>query len=201
MASFEVFSRSTLYRFNTFVVTFMFVATIFVSSFQFRVGGEIGWTKPIGNESETYNEWAARNRFHIGDTLYFRYKSDSVLEVTPADYLNCNTSSPISKYETGDTVFKFSHPGFFYFISGHKSNCKSGQRLIIRVMHPSEISSPVAAPDISPAPAVGGGDDGGDGWASDFLGPPSINSTMALSVFSYFVTALGGVMVFLYLLM
>ncbi|KAK4344491.1 hypothetical protein RND71_034667 [Anisodus tanguticus] len=201
MAYFEVSTSRVLYRFNAFVVTFMFVATIFVSSFQFRVGDEIGWTKPIGNESETYNEWAARNRFHIGDTLYFKYKSDSVLEVTPADYLNCNTSSPISKFENGNTVFKFNHSGFFYFISGHTSNCKSGQRIIIRVMHPSEISSPVPAPDISPAPAIGGGDDGGDGWISDFLGPPAINSTTTLSVLSYFVTALGGVMVFLYLLM
>ncbi|KAK4723341.1 hypothetical protein R3W88_026120 [Solanum pinnatisectum] len=193
-------------RFNVFVlslvVTFMFVSNIFVSSFQFRVGGEIGWIKPIGNESETYNEWAARNRFHIGDTLYFKYKGDSVLEVTPASYLNCNTTSPISKFENGETVYKISQPGFFYFISGQKNNCKFGQRIIIRVMHPSEISSPASAPEISPSPAVGGGGvDGGDGWGSDFLGPPAINSTTVLSVFSCFVTALGGFMVFLYLLM
>lgn len=131
----------------------------------------------------------------------FKYKGDSVLEVTPANYLNCNTTSPISKFENGETVYKFSHSGFFYFISGQKNNCKFGQRIIIRVMHPSEISSPASAPDISPAPGVGGGDDGGDGWGSDFLGPQVINSTTALSVFSYFVTVLGGVMVFLYLLM
>ncbi|KAF3649048.1 hypothetical protein FXO37_19140 [Capsicum annuum] len=48
------------------------------------------------------------------------------------------------------------------------------------------------APEISPAPGVGGGGDGRDGWGSDFLGPPGVNSTTALSVFSYFVTALGG---------
>ncbi|CAN4097148.1 unnamed protein product [Withania somnifera] len=175
----------------------MLVAAIFVSSFEFRVGGEIDWIKPIGNESETYNEWAARNRFHVGDTLYFKYKGDSVLVVTPANYLNCNTSSPISKYENGDTVYKLSHPGFYYFISGQ--NCKSGQRIIIRVMHPSEISSPAHAPEISPAPAVDGGDGGGDRWVSDFLGPPAANSTTALSIFSYLITAMGGVMVFLYL--
>ncbi|XP_016443145.1 early nodulin-like protein 6 [Nicotiana tabacum] len=196
-----------LFRFNAFifslVFTSIFATTIFVSSFQFEIGGEIGWSKPIGNESETYNEWAAKNRFHIGDSLYFKYKGDSVLEVTPADYLNCNTSNPISKFEDGDTVFKFNRSGFFYFISGHKNHCKSGQRLIIRVMHPfeSETASPGTAPAIAPTVAAGGGDDGGDGWASDFLGPPAINSTTAISVFSYFVTALGGVMVFLYLLM
>lgn len=71
-------------------------------------------------------------------------------------------------------------------------------------MHPSEISSPASAPEISPSPAVdggGGGGDGGDGWSSDFLDPPVINSTTVLSVFSCFVTALGGIMIFLYLLM
>ncbi|XP_010327267.3 early nodulin-like protein 6 [Solanum lycopersicum] len=204
----DTYFEFSLYRFNVFVlslvVTFMIVSNIFVSSFQFRVGDEIGWITPIGNESETYNEWAARNRFHIGDTLYFKYKDDSVLEVTPANYLNCNTTSPISKFENGETVYKISHPGFYYFISGQKNNCKFGQRIIVRVMHPSEISSPASAPEISPSPAVdggGGGGDGGDGWSSDFLDPPVINSTTVLSVFSCFVTALGGIMIFLYLLM
>lgn len=131
----------------------------------------------------------------------FKYKGDPVLEVAPANYLNCNTTSPIAKFENGETVYKLNHSGFFYFISGQKNNCKFGQRIIIRVMHPSEISSPASAPEISPAPAVGGGGDGGDGWDSDFLGPQVINSTTALSVFSYFVTVLGGVMVFLYLLL
>lgn len=69
----DTYFEFSLYRFNVFVlslvVTFMIVSNIFVSSFQFRVGDEIGWITPIGNESETYNEWAARNRFHIGDTL------------------------------------------------------------------------------------------------------------------------------------
>ena len=39
------------------------------AAFQFKVGGERGWAKPNGNESETYNEWATRNRFHVGDSL------------------------------------------------------------------------------------------------------------------------------------
>lgn len=35
----------------------------------FVVGGEPkGWRKPVPND-ETYNHWAARNRFHIGDFL------------------------------------------------------------------------------------------------------------------------------------
>lgn len=39
------------------------------SGFQFEVGDEMGWKRPTGKERETYNEWAAQNRFHIGDSL------------------------------------------------------------------------------------------------------------------------------------
>lgn len=45
------------------------VAAVLVSGFQFQVGEEMGWTKPTGKEPKTYNEWAAQNRFHVGDTV------------------------------------------------------------------------------------------------------------------------------------
>jgi hypothetical protein len=36
----------------------------------FIVGGEPrGWAKPAAPTDETYNHWAARNRFHVGDFL------------------------------------------------------------------------------------------------------------------------------------
>ncbi|KAG5628689.1 hypothetical protein H5410_000406 [Solanum commersonii] len=31
---------------------------------------------------QLYNEWAAKNRFKVNDTLTFEYKKDSVLAVT-----------------------------------------------------------------------------------------------------------------------
>ncbi|KAK4487431.1 hypothetical protein RD792_005934 [Penstemon davidsonii] len=167
------------------------LAAVLVSGFQFEVGGKTGWTKPTGKEPETYNQWAAKNRFHIGDTLNFKYQNDSVLVVSSADYLNCNTSNPISKFEDGNTVFKFDRSGFFYFISGQPGNCKSGQKLIVRVMHPSEVE----APELAPSPSAGGGDSGRD-WGS-----PSANSTTKLFFVSYFVTALAGLFVFLYVFM
>lgn len=43
------------------------MAPLLVSADQFTVGGEKGWAKPTGNDSETYNEWASQNRFHVGD--------------------------------------------------------------------------------------------------------------------------------------
>ncbi|KAL3508360.1 hypothetical protein ACH5RR_027761 [Cinchona calisaya] len=176
---------------------------VMVSSFQFEVGGEKGWVKPAGNETETYNDWATKNRFHIGDTLYFKYAlGDSVLLVNSRDYNKCRTSNPISKFDDGNTVFQFELSGFFYFISGQHGHCKSGQRLIIRVMHPSEeqVESPESAPSPAGAPASGGG--GGNGWDSNNnWGPPALNSTDKLTVASYFITFLGGVLVILYWLM
>ncbi|CAA0829327.1 early nodulin-like protein 6, partial [Striga hermonthica] len=46
------------------------IAAVLVSGFQFPVGGkERGWKIPTGDEPETYNEWAAKNRFRVGDTI------------------------------------------------------------------------------------------------------------------------------------
>ncbi|XP_038688620.1 early nodulin-like protein 1 [Tripterygium wilfordii] len=168
-----------------------------VSSFQFQVGGEQGWTKPNKNQTETYNDWATMNRFHVGDSLYFKYKNDSVLVVNHTSYNDCIVSNPITKYEDGETVIEFNRYGFFYFISGNPGHCKAGQKLVIRVMvHP-------AAAAMAPEPAAQSpGSDGGDGsWDSFNWGPPSVNSTIGLSLASYFMTALGGVLVILYLLM
>ena len=52
----------------TFLLAASFAITA-ASAFQFEVADEIGWSKPTGKERETYNEWAAQNRFHIRDTL------------------------------------------------------------------------------------------------------------------------------------
>ncbi|XP_047946338.1 mavicyanin-like [Salvia hispanica] len=142
------------------------------SAYQFEVGDETGWIKPTGKERHSYNDWAAQNRFHIHDTLHFKYAKDSVMEVSSADYLTCNTSNPIAKFEHGSTVYELSRPGFFYFISGQPGHCKLGQRLIVRVMHPLQ-------PDLPPASAPTGGD---SGW-------PEFSSTAKLSVVSYFVAA------------
>ena len=45
------------------------MAPILASSYQFKVGGERGWAEPAGNDSEAYNDWAAKNRFHVGDSV------------------------------------------------------------------------------------------------------------------------------------
>ncbi|KAH6775829.1 hypothetical protein C2S52_013390 [Perilla frutescens var. hirtella] len=183
-------STSTVAAMNKFLFSALFLASaasIFASAFQFEVGDEMGWRKPTQKDQETYNEWAAQNRFHIGDTLHFNYAKDSVLVVSAADYETCNTSNPIAKFEDEKTVYEFDRPGLFYFISGQPGHCKSGQRLIVRVMHPSQVSAPELAPSPAPAPAE---DSGGDSDDSGFL--PKVSSGFPDSVVSYFVTAFAG---------
>ncbi|KAL3614702.1 hypothetical protein CASFOL_041459 [Castilleja foliolosa] len=182
--------------FNNLLCAAVLAASLMaVSGFQFRVGGVKGWRTPTGDEPETYNEWAAKNRFHIGDTLYFKYEKDSVLVVSSADYLNCNTSNPLSKFEDGKSVFQFDRSGPFYFISGQPGHCKLGQRLIIRVLHPVKVEAPVLAPSLAPAPAPGGESGGDSGqWRA-----PAKSSTGKLYVVSYFMTAVVGFFVIVYL--
>ncbi|CAN6448381.1 unnamed protein product [Victoria cruziana] len=118
---------------------------------EFRVGGPRGWVEPAGNDTDKYNEWASENRFHVGDSLYFKYENDSVLVVNDEEYSRCNNSFPIQKFKDGNTSFPLDRFGYFYFISGAYSHCRNGQRLIVRVM------GQPAAP--APEPADHGGDD------------------------------------------
>lgn len=68
----------------------------------------------------------------------FKYKKDSVMEVTGAEYKRCNSTHPIFFSNTGDTVYQLDHPGNFYFISGVSGHCERGQRMIVKVMTPED---------------------------------------------------------------
>ncbi|XP_074369242.1 early nodulin-like protein 6 [Apium graveolens] len=125
--------------------------------YNFFVGGKNGWSTP---PSESYSHWANRLRFLVNDTLTFKYdrETDSVVVVTKNDFKKCNADNPIQKMDGGDSIFKFEHSGPFYFITGNKSNCDQGQKLIIVVLAvrtppaPS-VPAPTPAPENSPAPS------------------------------------------------
>nr|GEV87847.1 early nodulin-like protein 2 [Tanacetum cinerariifolium] len=122
------------------------------NAYNFNVGGKNGWTIP---PSESYNQWADRLRFNVNDTLHFKYNggSDSVMVV--GDYDNCNTNNPITTLTGGDSYYNLNRSGPFYFISGNKSNCDQGQKLIVLVISPRKIATPPAGfssvPAMSPA--------------------------------------------------
>ncbi|KAH9310605.1 hypothetical protein KI387_025640, partial [Taxus chinensis] len=123
---------------------------ITMASLQFRVGGPRGWFEPSGSETETYNQWAERNRFQVNDTLSFKYKAgqDSVLWVKKEAYDSCDTSKPIASYEDGNTVFKLTNSGAFFFISGFPGHCAHGQKVIVAVLGP-----PPAHSSFPPSPS------------------------------------------------
>ncbi|XP_020266687.1 mavicyanin-like [Asparagus officinalis] len=107
--------------FLAFLISLSMVSA--ASAHEYRVGGPRGWVKPVEEETETYNDWAGRNRFHIGDSLYFKYTNDSVLLVDREGYVNCNTSNPQLAFTDGNSTFWFDRyvPG-----SGSSSDSYSG---------------------------------------------------------------------------
>ncbi|KHN36648.1 Early nodulin-like protein 2 [Glycine soja] len=125
----------------------IFILGSSTSSYTFRVGGKDGW---VINPSEDYIHWPQRNRFHVNDSLYFKYKkgSDSVLVVNKDDYDSCNSNNPIQKMDEGDSLFTLDKPGPFFFISGNLENCQSGQKLIVVVLaNTHEHSQPPSQPE------------------------------------------------------
>ncbi|XP_037462903.1 early nodulin-like protein 1 [Triticum dicoccoides] len=118
----------------------------------FTVGGEErGWRQPAPGE-ETYNHWATKNRFHVGDFLRKYEKNDSVLVVTRDDYKRCGADRPVFRLEGGEARFRLERSGFLYFISGAPGHCGAGQRFTVRVMsqRDSGSASPTEAPAMSP---------------------------------------------------
>uniref|UniRef100_A0A0E0C0L1 Phytocyanin domain-containing protein n=1 Tax=Oryza meridionalis TaxID=40149 RepID=A0A0E0C0L1_9ORYZ len=114
----------------------------------FHVGGPRGWRVPDANTS--YAWWAMNNRFHVGDSLYFRYGGgDSVLVVDREAFDGCNATEPVARFAGGATTVPLGRPGFFCFISGAPGHCDGGQRLMVRVMvHPAP-GAPAPAPATS----------------------------------------------------
>ncbi|EEF35433.1 Mavicyanin, putative [Ricinus communis] len=109
-----------------------------VSSFEYQVGGNKGWVVPPANDTRIYNDWASENRFQVGDSIRFRYKKDSVMEVTEEEYKKCNSSHPTFFSNTGNTVYKLDHSGPLYFISGVSGHCQKGQKMVVKVMAAEE---------------------------------------------------------------
>ncbi|XP_011045240.1 PREDICTED: mavicyanin [Populus euphratica] len=105
-----------------------------VSSFEYEIGANEGWVVPPANDTRIYNDWASENRFQVDDTIRFKYRKDSVMEVSVEDYKKCNSSHPNFFSNTGNTVYHLNHSGYFYFISGVSGHCERGQRMIIKVI-------------------------------------------------------------------
>ncbi|XP_041025516.1 early nodulin-like protein 1 [Juglans microcarpa x Juglans regia] len=123
-------------EFQTHILIFFVLLSCFLSSslaYKFYVGGRDGW---VLYPSESYSQWAERNRFQVNDTLVFMYKkwTNSMLVVNKDDYYNCNTKNPIKKLEEGDSKFQFDRSGPFFFITRKDQSCEKGHKLIVIVL-------------------------------------------------------------------
>ncbi|KAI7748658.1 hypothetical protein M8C21_024792, partial [Ambrosia artemisiifolia] len=125
-------------------------------------GGAVGWRIPATNEPELYDVWASRRLFHVGDSLRFRYKNDSVAVVEKYGYYHCDSSNPISFFNDGDTVIDLDDVGTMYFISGDADLCKQGVKMMVEVtspvpvrLFPPAFSSPPenSYSDVAPSPS------------------------------------------------
>ncbi|KAI4977789.1 hypothetical protein ZWY2020_014343 [Hordeum vulgare] len=117
---------------------------------QYNVGGDNGWGVP-GAGAESYNTWAEKTTFQVGDQLVFVYPKDkdSVLLVAPADYNACNTNTYDKQFTDGNTVFDLDRAGAFFFISGVDANCRANEKLIVMV------AAAAAAAKGAPTPTQG----------------------------------------------
>ncbi|URD83019.1 Plastocyanin-like domain [Musa troglodytarum] len=125
---------------------------------QFRVGGSKGWSVPDPG-AMSYNQWAERNRFRVGDSVLFVYPpdKDSVLQVAKEAYDACNTNAYVDKYDDGNTVVTFNRSGPFYFISGVEANCLRNESVVVVVMadRSNRAAAPGASePSLSPSPST-----------------------------------------------
>ncbi|KAJ4972780.1 hypothetical protein NE237_005954 [Protea cynaroides] len=114
-----------------------------VDSHEFQVGDDNGWAVP-SKDDDFYDDWASKQRFLVGDTVYFKYKKDSVLVVSDDEYEKCHSTHPIFFSNNGNTTYMLDNPSLFYFISGVSGHCAKGQKMIIKVLEPPNISPPTA---------------------------------------------------------
>ncbi|KAF5960224.1 hypothetical protein HYC85_001433 [Camellia sinensis] len=103
---------------------------------------------------EPYDKWSGccileGTSHSVVTAASYNNGSDSVLVVNKQDYDNCNTQNLITKMEDGNSVFKLDRSGPFYFISGNKSNCDHGQKLIVVVL--AIRNKPTTSPPPSPS--------------------------------------------------
>ncbi|CAH2060060.1 unnamed protein product [Thlaspi arvense] len=130
---------------NAFFTSLLVLVALFgvaVGGTVHKVGDSSGWTMMGAN----YEAWASSRTFQVGDSLVFEYNNDfhDVTEVTHNDFVLCESSKPLAKYETGFDTISLTKPGLQNFICGVPGHCDIGQKLQILVL-PASLG-PVAAP-------------------------------------------------------
>ncbi|AEE32078.1 copper ion binding / electron carrier protein [Arabidopsis thaliana] len=130
---------------------FSFVIVIFTllfgccSATVYKVGDSDGWTA----KDHLYYHWTEDKEIHVGDSLIFEYDHNlnDVTQVSGGlEYEFCDSSFPKAVYNTGHDVVTFTEPGSYYFITSNHTQCTSGQRLGVFVVHDPSSPSPLPLP-------------------------------------------------------
>ncbi|KAI3854562.1 hypothetical protein MKW92_051589 [Papaver armeniacum] len=101
-----------------------------VNAFVWNVGDDAGWSSQTPPYDYTY--WSMGISFLVGDdSLRFVYdrNTTNVLEVTSADYISCNATSPLAAYNTGNDTIPIAKEGYQYYISGNPVDCSNGLKV------------------------------------------------------------------------
>ncbi|KAF1859734.1 hypothetical protein Lal_00010318 [Lupinus albus] len=125
-------------------------------------------------------------------TRIFVYQNDSVLTVDKKDYINCDTSNPITVFDNGKSILNLDMSGPFYFISGTEDHCTNGQKLLVEVMSPHPI--PKSSPPLSHA-SDDTLEDSISASASVVLGPVPVASIVTFVIMLLLTTSDGVFMV------
>uniref|UniRef100_A0A7N0TCU1 Phytocyanin domain-containing protein n=1 Tax=Kalanchoe fedtschenkoi TaxID=63787 RepID=A0A7N0TCU1_KALFE len=135
---------------NLFLVIFAIAAIFFPTSFatEFIVGDESGWTI-----NYDYQAWAAGKKFHVGDTLVFKYPRGvhNVFKGNLTAFQQCQAPFAVP-LATGNDTITLATPGKKWYFCGVGSHCMTGnQKLAINVL--DVFQSPSAAPAPGPSPS------------------------------------------------
>ncbi|XP_002972342.2 mavicyanin [Selaginella moellendorffii] len=144
------------------------------SATRYIVGDEVGWSDP-SMSNVSYADWALKHRFHVGDSLVFKYPSDAhtVLKVNRQDFEACHNSNPMASYKDGESIVHLSSAGPHWFICGETSHCNQGQKFGIMVVERRGRHSRAPSPSPAPAPSAGGEVMPAPVGASDEISPAS----------------------------
>ncbi|KAL0551005.1 hypothetical protein IC582_010076 [Cucumis melo] len=139
-----------------FWISTMALFTLSVAATVHQVGDSSGWTTLIPVD---YAKWASSQKFHVGDSLLFKYNNTfhNVLQVTQEQFKACNSSSPAASYNSGADSIPLKRPGTFYFLCGFPGHCQLGQKVEVKVTSASSSHLPAPSPSPGPSPSPMGG--------------------------------------------
>ncbi|XP_019093737.1 PREDICTED: mavicyanin-like [Camelina sativa] len=137
--------------FFTYLLILAALCGVSIGATVHKVGDSTGWTIMSVN----YDAWASSRTFQVGDSLVFNYNKEfhDVTEVTHNDFKLCESTKPITRYQTGSDTIILTKPGLQHFICGSPSHCDLGQKLQIHVLPASlgPVAVPVPGPVRSPS--------------------------------------------------